>query len=67
MADALISVLLKQLTSITAWEAEQEIRLVVGIDEELRKLEGNLEMVKSVLKDAEKRQATDDAVKRWLK
>ncbi len=42
MADALISLLLRQLASITAREAEQEIRLVVGVDEEIRKLEGNL-------------------------
>uniref|UniRef100_A0A2N9GXR5 NB-ARC domain-containing protein n=1 Tax=Fagus sylvatica TaxID=28930 RepID=A0A2N9GXR5_FAGSY len=61
MADALISVLLKQIGSITAREAEQEIRLVVGVDEEVRKLEGNLRTVKAVLNDAEKRQATDEA------
>jgi signal recognition particle GTPase len=67
MADALISVLLKQIGSITAREAEQEIRLVVGVDEEVRKLEGNLRTVKAVLNDAEKRQATDEAVKLWLK
>ena len=67
MADALISVLLEQFSSITAREVEQEIRLVVGVDEEVRKLEGNLRTVKAVLKDAEKRQATDEAVKLWLK
>jgi signal recognition particle GTPase len=67
MADVLISVLLEQFASITAREAEQEIRLVVGVDEEVRKLEGNLRTVKAVLNDAEKRQVTDEAVKLWLK
>uniref|UniRef100_A0A2N9IAI9 AAA+ ATPase domain-containing protein n=1 Tax=Fagus sylvatica TaxID=28930 RepID=A0A2N9IAI9_FAGSY len=67
MADALISVILDQFASIIAREAEQEIRLVVGVDEEVRKLEGNLRTVKAVLNDAEKRQATDEAVKLWLK
>ena len=67
MADVLISVLLEQFGSITAREAEQEIRLVVGVDEEVRKMEGNLLIVKAVLNDAEKRQATNEAVKLWLK
>uniref|UniRef100_A0A2N9GFW4 Rx N-terminal domain-containing protein n=1 Tax=Fagus sylvatica TaxID=28930 RepID=A0A2N9GFW4_FAGSY len=63
----LISVILEQFASIIAREAEQEIRLVVGVDEEVRKLEGNLRTVHAVLKDAEKRQVTDKAVKLWLK
>uniref|UniRef100_A0A2N9I8S4 Rx N-terminal domain-containing protein n=1 Tax=Fagus sylvatica TaxID=28930 RepID=A0A2N9I8S4_FAGSY len=67
MAEVLISILLEQFGSITAREAEQEIRLVVGVDEEVRKLEGNLRTVKAVLNDAEKRQATNEAVKLWLK
>ncbi|GMY22134.1 putative disease resistance protein RGA4 [Fagus crenata] len=67
MADAFISVILEQFASIITWEAEQEIRLVVGVDEEVGKLEGNLRTVKAVLNDVEKRQATDEAVKLWLK
>uniref|UniRef100_A0A2N9HWD2 AAA+ ATPase domain-containing protein n=1 Tax=Fagus sylvatica TaxID=28930 RepID=A0A2N9HWD2_FAGSY len=67
MADAFVSVILEQFASIIAREAEQEIRLVVGVDEEVGKLEGNLRTVKAVLNDAEKRQATDEAVKLWLK
>ena len=43
------------------------IRLVVGVDEEVRKLEGNLRTVHAVLNDAEKRQVMDEAVKLWLK
>ena len=62
----LIAVLLDQFASITTREAEQELRLVVGVDEEVRKLEGNLRIVYAVLDDAEKRQMKEHAVKLWL-
>ncbi|KAL4636643.1 hypothetical protein ACB092_03G023600 [Castanea dentata] len=66
MAGSLISALLGQLSSITAREAEQEIRLVIGVDEEVRRLEGNLRTVLAVLDDAEKRQVEEHAVSLWL-
>jgi hypothetical protein len=39
MAEGLVTDLIKQLASIAAREAEQEIRLVIGVDEEVQKLE----------------------------
>ena len=42
MAESLVSVLLEQFASIAAREVEQEIRLVVGADKEVRKLERNI-------------------------
>ena len=42
MAEGLVTNLIKLLVSIVAWEAEQEIRLVVGVDKEDKKLEDNL-------------------------
>ncbi|KAL4621619.1 hypothetical protein ACB092_06G242200 [Castanea dentata] len=66
MAEFLISVLLEQFASITTREAKQELRLVVGVDEEVRKLEGNLRTVYAVLEDAEKRQMKEHTVKLWL-
>ncbi|XP_065637476.1 putative disease resistance protein RGA3 isoform X1 [Quercus suber] len=66
MAEGLVTDLIKQLLSTAAWGAEQEIRLVVGVEKEIGKLEGNLQAVKGVLNDAEKRQVTEDAVKLWL-
>ena len=66
MAEGLVTDLIKQLVSVAAREAEQEIRLVVGVDEEIKKLEGNLRTVKAVLKDAEKKQVTEEAVQLWL-
>ena len=67
MAESLVSSLLEQIASIAVQEAEQEIRLVIGVDEEVRKLEGNLRIIQAVLDDAEKRQLTEAAVKLWLK
>ena len=66
MAGALVSTLLEQLGSIAFREAEQEIKLVVGVDTEVRKLEGNLRIIRAVLDDAEKRQLKENAVKLWL-
>ena len=66
MAEALVSVLLEQLASIIVQEAKQGISLVVGVDEEVRKLEDNLQIIQAVLENAEKRQVTDAAVKLWL-
>uniref|UniRef100_A0A2N9IGI5 AAA+ ATPase domain-containing protein n=1 Tax=Fagus sylvatica TaxID=28930 RepID=A0A2N9IGI5_FAGSY len=66
MAESLASAILKQLVSIVAREAEQEIRLVVGVDKEVRKLQGNLRTIQAVLDDAEKKQLKENAVKLWL-
>jgi hypothetical protein len=67
MAEGIVTDLMKQLVSIAAREAEQEIRLVVGVDKEIEKLKDNLQTLEAVLNDAEKRQVTDKAVKLWLK
>ena len=67
MAEALVSVMLEQLASITVQEAKQGISLVVGVDEEVQKLEDNLRIIQAVLENAKKRQVTDVVVKLWLK
>ena len=67
MAEGIVTDLMKQLVSIAAREAKQEIRLVVGVDKEIEKLKDNLQTLKAVVNDAEKRQVTDKAVKLWLK
>ncbi|KAK4587155.1 hypothetical protein RGQ29_024038 [Quercus rubra] len=66
MAEGLVTALIRQMVSIAAQEAEQEIRLVVGVDEEVEKLKSHLQTVKAVLNDAEKRQVLEEAVKLWL-
>ena len=65
MAESLVSALLEQFASIAAWEVEQEIRLVVGVDKEVQKLERNLQTIKVVLDDAEKRQLKEEAVRKF--
>ncbi|KAL4636644.1 hypothetical protein ACB092_03G023700 [Castanea dentata] len=66
MAEGLVTDLINQLGSVVVREAEQEIRLVVGVEKEIEKLEGNLRTVQAVLNDAEKKQVTYETVKVWL-
>uniref|UniRef100_A0A2N9H357 ATP-dependent DNA helicase n=1 Tax=Fagus sylvatica TaxID=28930 RepID=A0A2N9H357_FAGSY len=58
--------LLKQLATIAAQQALQEIKLIVDVDEEFQKLQASFEMVQAMLDNAEERQQTDEAVKLWL-
>ncbi|CAB4267259.1 unnamed protein product [Prunus armeniaca] len=66
MAEALVSVLLEQLASITLQQIEEEVRLVVGVDQEVENLIGHLQAVQGVLQDAEERQVKEANVKNWL-
>nr|XP_023890804.1 putative disease resistance protein RGA3 [Quercus suber] len=69
MADALLLLatdLLKQLGSIAVQQAQQEINLIVGVDEEIEKLSSSFKIVQAMLNDAEERQWTEAAVKLWL-
>ena len=65
MAESLVSALLEQFASIAAWEVEQEIRLVVGVDKEVQKLERDHQTIKAVLDDAEKRQLKEEAIRKF--
>ncbi|XP_058106850.1 putative disease resistance protein RGA3 [Magnolia sinica] len=62
MADALISFVVESLGSM----ALQELRSLVGVNEDLEKLSRNFDYLQAVLTDAEKRQVKDKSVKRWL-
>ena len=67
MVDAIVSSLLEQLISVAADEVKQQVRLVTGVDEEVKKLTINLEAIRAVLEDAKKRQMQHDkAVTLWL-
>jgi hypothetical protein len=63
---ALFTDLLKQLATIAAQQALQEIKLIVGVDEEVQKLQASFEKVQAMLNNAEERQQTDEAVKLWF-
>ncbi|KAH9751782.1 hypothetical protein KPL71_014433 [Citrus sinensis] len=56
MVDAIVSSLLEQLISVAADEVKQQVRLVTGVREEVKKLTSNLQAIQLVLEDAEKRQ-----------
>lgn len=66
MADAVISVLLDQLVSISREQVERKVRLVMGVDNEVENLLKNFEAIRTVLMDAEKRQLNEDGVRLWL-
>nr|XP_023917202.1 putative disease resistance protein RGA3 [Quercus suber] len=67
MADALLTDLSKQLASIAVQLAKQEIKLLVGLDEEVQKLQGKLRFIKAMLDNADKRHAVKlDTEKLWL-
>ncbi|KAL5707007.1 hypothetical protein ACHQM5_025108 [Ranunculus cassubicifolius] len=62
MADALITVLLEQLSSYI----QSEVALVIDTREEVVKLTGNLKMVQAVLADADEKQVKKEVVRVWL-
>ncbi|KAI5355661.1 hypothetical protein L3X38_008556 [Prunus dulcis] len=66
MAEALVSVVLQQLASITLEQIEEEANLVVGVDQEVQNLILHLQAVQSLLQDAEERQVKEANVKNWL-
>ncbi|KAK2654692.1 hypothetical protein Ddye_014548 [Dipteronia dyeriana] len=58
-AEAIVSTVLQQLTSIIGNEVVQEVRLVTGVRKEIRKLTSNFEAIQAVLVDAEQRQVKE--------
>ncbi|MBA0683486.1 hypothetical protein Goari_025141 [Gossypium aridum] len=66
MAAALVSFILGQLATITFETAWQELKLVIGVEEEVRKLQSNFEAIQEVVEDAEVKQVVDKSVKRWI-
>ncbi|KAB5513654.1 hypothetical protein DKX38_027560 [Salix brachista] len=66
MADALVSVVLEQLSSIIAQKVQKEVGLVAGVKNEVRKLESNFQAIQAVLVDAEQRQLKEESIKRWM-
>ncbi|KAF3949661.1 hypothetical protein CMV_024497 [Castanea mollissima] len=67
MADTLLIDLFKQLGSIAFQLAKQEINLLVGVDEEVQKLQDRLGFIKAMLDDAEERHAVKQRTEKlWL-
>ncbi|KAK3220039.1 hypothetical protein Dsin_014009 [Dipteronia sinensis] len=66
MADAIVSVILEQLGTVVGQRIQQEVKLVVGLNKEVKKLTSNFKTIQAVLVDAEQRQVTEAAVAVWL-
>ena len=66
MVDAIVSPLLQQLISFAAQEVTQPVKLVTGVEQEVKKLTSHLQAIRAVIDDAEERQVKDKAVKLWL-
>ncbi|KAL9460713.1 hypothetical protein AB3S75_003839 [Citrus x aurantiifolia] len=66
MAAATVFRLLEQLIPIAVEEAREEVRPVVGVHKEVKKLESNFRAIQAVLADAEQRQVREETVRIWL-
>ncbi|GLU11248.1 hypothetical protein SLE2022_280060 [Rubroshorea leprosula] len=66
MAEAIVSTLLEQITTIICEGALEEVRLLKGVKEDLRKLKFNLTSIKALLEDAEQKQISNKTVQLWL-
>ncbi|KAM5556306.1 putative disease resistance protein RGA3 [Rosa sericea] len=66
MAGILVDVLLERLATLALDKVERELKLVVGVKEEIKNLTLNLEAIQAVLEDAEQRQVMEASVKLWL-
>ncbi|GKU96974.1 hypothetical protein SLEP1_g10154 [Rubroshorea leprosula] len=66
MAEALVSTILEQITTIICEGALEEVRLLRGVKEDLRNLRDDLTSIRALLKDAEEKQISDEPVKLWL-
>nr|XP_028962692.1 putative disease resistance protein RGA3 [Malus domestica] len=66
MAEALISVLLEQLASVTYQQVGEEVKLVLNAKKDVDAFAANLEAIGAVLEDAEQRQVKEASVRNWL-
>ncbi|GLT52301.1 hypothetical protein SLA2020_256490 [Shorea laevis] len=66
MADAIVSLILAELKTTIIDRGKEEVKLLVGLEKEVEKLERNLDLIHGVLAHAEEKKRTDDLVKKWL-
>ncbi|CAN6583210.1 unnamed protein product [Malus baccata var. baccata] len=66
MAEALISVLLQNLASVTYQYGEEKVKLVLNAEKDVQEFEAKLKAIRAVLADAELRQVKEASVRNWL-
>ncbi|KAJ0735486.1 putative virus X resistance protein-like, coiled-coil [Helianthus annuus] len=67
MADALVSVLVKEVVRILGSVANQELALLRGLKNDILSLKNDFERIQAVLQDAEVKRVENNAVEVWLK
>ncbi|XP_019189979.1 PREDICTED: disease resistance protein RGA2-like [Ipomoea nil] len=65
MADAIISIVMDQLSIIIKDQA-QELRAALGVEKEIKHLQSKLNKIRAVLDDAERRSFKEKGVKLWV-
>ncbi|KAL8536439.1 hypothetical protein ACS0TY_011883 [Phlomoides rotata] len=63
MAEAFLQIVLKNLSSLM----EKEIGLIMGVDEEMKRLSSTLTTIQAVLEDAEEKQLQSKPIRDWLR
>ncbi|KDO35872.1 hypothetical protein CISIN_1g042808mg, partial [Citrus sinensis] len=66
MVDAIVSPLLELLICFAVEVVKQQVKLVVGVKQEVKKLTSHLQAIQDVLNDAEQRQVKEEFVRLWL-
>ncbi|XP_029127542.1 putative disease resistance protein RGA1 isoform X2 [Cajanus cajan] len=62
MAEALLGIVIENLRSFV----EQDLATYWGVDQQMQKLSSHMTAIRGVLKDAEKRQITSEAMRDWV-
>ncbi|XP_077225706.1 putative disease resistance RPP13-like protein 2 isoform X2 [Tasmannia lanceolata] len=62
MADAIVSILLENLSSLIL----KEVDLLVGVKDDLEELQRNLSMIRAILPNAEAMAVKNEQLKVWL-
>lgn len=66
MAEAIVSTVADQLINIIREQVQNEIRLVIGVDDEVLHLADELKTLRNVLDDSENRRFQDKNINHWL-
>ncbi|EYU21426.1 hypothetical protein MIMGU_mgv1a024794mg [Erythranthe guttata] len=66
MADAIVSVVLERIAALVEEKIRDEVNLVRGVKKEVLKLSIDLNTVRNVLEDAEKKGYKEKSIKDWL-